>query len=369
MNARLAAPPHRLEDRHRHRHRVRPAGGRRGLRRRRAARRATSPAAARRCSRTASAARTRRCPARSTAACPPTRSSRCTRPDDEDNPIVEESEPELEALADTAEPEAVTEDAAAFGDPEPEEFPAGPGDAPVDGEDATLESGAAQPCSASRTTPTTACRSCTSTRSGEAARRLARSGPAPAAAARRRRRELQRFHERGRRRSCPAPAPGAASTRAGACLLRARARRAGRSTASCAGPSASTRISPGSTLDDADGKRQTEQTDQTARRRPRTGGAASSSTAAPAGPARASASVPATARPIARRRQPREVAPPTGPVDRRVGRHAARLLAGARRLDAADHQDADGPRHDEDRDPDAHRRRGRADRRRARAAR
>jgi hypothetical protein len=65
--------------------------------------------------------------------------------DDEDNPIVEESEPELEALADTAEPEPVTEDAAAFGNPEPEEFPAGPGDAPVDGEDQTLESGAGHP--------------------------------------------------------------------------------------------------------------------------------------------------------------------------------------------------------------------------------
>src|SRR3954451_25130565 len=66
--------------------------------------------------------------------------------DDEANPIVEESEPELEALADTAEPEAVTEDAAQLGDPEPGEvFPAGPGDAPVAGEDETLESGGAQP--------------------------------------------------------------------------------------------------------------------------------------------------------------------------------------------------------------------------------
>jgi N utilization substance protein A len=65
--------------------------------------------------------------------------------DDEANPIVEESEPELEALADTAEPEAVTEDAAAFGNPEPEEFPAGPGDAPVPGEDQTLDTGAAHP--------------------------------------------------------------------------------------------------------------------------------------------------------------------------------------------------------------------------------
>jgi translation initiation factor IF-2 len=52
--------------------------------------------------------------------------------DDEDNPIVTESEPELEAIADVSEPEPVTEDAAAFGNPEPEEFPAGPGDAPVE---------------------------------------------------------------------------------------------------------------------------------------------------------------------------------------------------------------------------------------------
>jgi N utilization substance protein A len=58
-------------------------------------------------------------------------------PDDEANPIVQESEPELEALSDTAEPEAVTEDAAEFGNPEPEAFPAGPGDAPVAGEDET----------------------------------------------------------------------------------------------------------------------------------------------------------------------------------------------------------------------------------------
>jgi N utilization substance protein A len=64
-------------------------------------------------------------------------------PDGEANPIVQEDEPELEELSDTAEPEAVTEDTAEFGDPEPEEFPAGPGDAPVPGEDETLETGAA----------------------------------------------------------------------------------------------------------------------------------------------------------------------------------------------------------------------------------
>jgi transcription antitermination factor NusA-like protein len=52
--------------------------------------------------------------------------------DDEDNPIVTEPEPELEAIADESAPEPVTEDAAAFGNPEPEEFPAGPGDAPVE---------------------------------------------------------------------------------------------------------------------------------------------------------------------------------------------------------------------------------------------
>jgi N utilization substance protein A len=62
--------------------------------------------------------------------------------DDEDNPIVEESEPELEEQI--SEPEAVTEDAAAFPAPDPEEqFAAGPGDAPVAGEDQTLDTGAA----------------------------------------------------------------------------------------------------------------------------------------------------------------------------------------------------------------------------------
>src|SRR5438094_2663176 len=65
-------------------------------------------------------------------------------PNEEDNPIVAEDEPELERLSDTAEPEPVTEDAAEFPPPDPEEeFPAGPGDAPVPGEDETLDTGAA----------------------------------------------------------------------------------------------------------------------------------------------------------------------------------------------------------------------------------
>jgi hypothetical protein len=39
----------------------------------------------------------------------------------------------------------VTEDAAEFGNPEPEAVAAGPGDAPVDGTDQTLETGAVSP--------------------------------------------------------------------------------------------------------------------------------------------------------------------------------------------------------------------------------
>jgi N utilization substance protein A len=57
--------------------------------------------------------------------------------------VVAESEPELEALADESPPEAVTVDGAVLGEPEPGDvFPPGPGDAPVEGPDETLESGA-----------------------------------------------------------------------------------------------------------------------------------------------------------------------------------------------------------------------------------
>ena len=54
-------------------------------------------------------------------------------PNEEDNPIVQESEPGLEALADVTEPDSVTEDSAEFAplDPDDDEMPAGPGDAPV----------------------------------------------------------------------------------------------------------------------------------------------------------------------------------------------------------------------------------------------
>jgi N utilization substance protein A len=70
-------------------------------------------------------------------------------PDDEVNPIVQESEPDLESLSDTAEPESVTEDAAEFEDSATDSaedsFAAGPGDAPVAGEDETLETGGPEP--------------------------------------------------------------------------------------------------------------------------------------------------------------------------------------------------------------------------------
>ncbi len=129
-------PADRLEDRHRQRHRVRPAGGRGGLRRRgrrggRLLRPLRRGALERQALPERGAAR-----ARATAACPPTRSSRSHEPDEEVNPIVAEAEPELEALADTARARA--------GDrgrrrvrrrPADDAFAAGPGDAPVGGAD------------------------------------------------------------------------------------------------------------------------------------------------------------------------------------------------------------------------------------------
>jgi N utilization substance protein A len=63
-------------------------------------------------------------------------------PDAEANPVVAEPEPELEALSELIEPDVVTESAEELGEAGPDEvFAAGPGDAPVAGEDETLESG------------------------------------------------------------------------------------------------------------------------------------------------------------------------------------------------------------------------------------
>ena len=118
----------------------------------------TSPAAVPRCSRTASAARTPRCPAPRYCGVPAHQELALHEPNEEDNPIVAESEPELEELADTAEPESVTEDAAEFAGAPPEEFPAGPGDAPCArrGPDTRVRSRTGASTGMSRTIRTTA---------------------------------------------------------------------------------------------------------------------------------------------------------------------------------------------------------------------
>jgi N utilization substance protein A len=64
--------------------------------------------------------------------------------DEEANPVVAETDRALEAVSDLAEPDAVTVSADELGKPGPEDvFAAGPGDAPVAGQDATLETGGA----------------------------------------------------------------------------------------------------------------------------------------------------------------------------------------------------------------------------------
>ena len=122
--------------------------------------------------------------------------------DDEDNPIVAESEPELEALSDTAEPEPVTEDAAAFGNPEPEITPAGPGDAPVDGPDET--EGPAPTTSTISTSKTTRSAASRSRRSRRRTRSPSSSEPRP---------DLRRLRPQGAAGRAPALPPGARRAR------------------------------------------------------------------------------------------------------------------------------------------------------------
>ncbi len=172
--------------------------------------------------------------------------------DEETNPIVTEAEPELEALAELTEPDAVTESADALGEPEPEEVvAAGPGDAPVAGEDMTLESGGA-PLERVQDDPYAGIPievvPADERRGG--ARRLARFEPAPGAAGRRRRTSCSGSTPRTAS-SCRGSAPDGGSTRAAdspASSVRAAAER---STGRCAGPSASTPHSRGSTLEDS----------------------------------------------------------------------------------------------------------------------
>ena len=289
-------------------------------------------------------------------------------PNDEDNPIVAESEPELEELADTAEPEAVTEDAAEFaGAPSPRSSRQARAtrlsrartrrSSPEPHRRSTGTSRTIRTTGSRSSAPCT--RSCNSGgRTDPDVRRLRPQGASARAAA---------LPRGGGASSSPGRGPGrgAYTCRRLPCFERAATRAAFSRDASPHRPRRPDPC-PVSTLDPRWPTANRIDRSDRAAAAPR-GGAASSSTRAATGPARASASGLATARPTADRGQPREVVAADRPGDRRVRRHAARLLAGARRRDAADHQAADEPRHDEDRDPVAHRRRGGADRRRARA--
>ena len=133
-------------------------------------------------------------------------------PDDEANLIVEESEPELEALADMAEPEAVTEDAAEFGNPRAGGVPGRPGRRAGRGRGRDARVGRRRRRSASRTTPTTACRSCTSRprrrEEDGSARRLSPVRTCAGCGRKAPQAELQRFHaarRRARRRAGARP--------------------------------------------------------------------------------------------------------------------------------------------------------------------
>ena len=237
-------------------------------------------------------------------------------PDDEVNPIVAEAEPELEALADTAEPEAVTEDAAEFGDPDREVFPAGPGDAPVagDGRDARERRRRAAPGrrrprrrhpDRARPPPRAARgrRAATSSPIRTCAGCGAQGRPGAAAA----------LPRRARASSSPGAGPGRGvyTCRRLACFERARAHRAFNRTLRADRPASAPSLAAPLHLSTCQA---VDRSDREAAEAPETGGAASSSRAAPAAPAPASATARATA-PIERGpKTPREVAPPSGPV-------------------------------------------------------
>ena len=230
MNARLAAPPDRLEDRHHQRHRVRAAGGRRGLRRRRARRRERllrplrggalerQALPERRAARLEVLRRARR-----------TRSSRCTSPTTRTTRSSQESEPELEALSDTRRARGGHR-----GRGRVRRCPSPRSSRPAP---ATRRSPAptrrSRPAAARRVArrgrpATAAFRSSTSRRGRrrEETSSAARSGPAPAAAARR-----PRPSSSASTRSAASSSPGAGAGRGVytcrrlACFERARARR------------------------------------------------------------------------------------------------------------------------------------------------
>ena len=186
---------------------------------------------------------------------PPGR-SRCTSPTTRRTRSSRSPSPSSRRSPTLSEPEAVTEDAAEFGNPEPEEFPAGPGDAPVDGADQTLESGGVTPRHGSRTTRTSGVPILHVTAEeaeieGVGEDGEPRSGPARAAAARRRRRSSSASTRAdGVLAPGAGPGPGRLHVPAAA-VLRARERASRLSTEHCGGPSASTLRSRGSTLEGA----------------------------------------------------------------------------------------------------------------------
>ena len=193
MNARLAAPAHRLEDRHRQRHRVRAAGGRGGLRRRRARRRERHlrPLRGDPLQRQALSQRV----------APGLEVLRRARPPGARAPGAGERRAEpLRRRAGArargagrrdARPRPCRSTATCSVSPSrARSFPAGPGDAPVDGPDETLESGGAPVVRVEDDPHGGVPIEIVASEEADAkgtARRLTRSGPARGAAARRRR--------------------------------------------------------------------------------------------------------------------------------------------------------------------------------------
>jgi predicted RNA-binding protein YlxR (DUF448 family) len=222
MNARLAARPDRLEDRHHLGHRVRQqeadaafGGGEPGDE-------TTSPAAAHAVLTNGKRCPKRRCPARITAACPAdTRSWRMTETDDEGTiPIVAESEPEPRGASDTAGgPRPSPRRRPRSGDPEPRGVPGRPRRRAGRRRRRDAEPAPSTSTRPSRTTATAA------SRRGRAATRSPSARPVRTCAGCGRKapqRELQRFHAERRAR----PGAGAGRGRVhlpAAAVLRARA--------------------------------------------------------------------------------------------------------------------------------------------------
>ena len=330
---------HRLEDRHHLRHRVRAAGGRRGLRRRRARRRERRLRPLRGSALERQALPERGvCPARSTAACRPTRSSPCTRPTARTTRSSRSRSPSSRRSPTPPRPSRSPRTPRRSAIPSRRSFP--PGREMRRSTARTRRSTAAPgtlTTSTSRTIPTQASRSRRSSnerRTGSHLRRLRPQGAPGRAAA---------LPRGARRRSSQAPARGrgAYTCRRLQCFERAVVAQGVRPD-----PARDRPRRPGTVPSlhlITHGQRQTEQTDQTARRRPE--GPAPRRDRPGRRPARAGPA-PAPRRPSGR---PRAEAAPRGrradrSRDGRVGRHAARLLAGARCGDAADHQAADEPR-------------------------